>query len=632
MEICKSSCYHELASHLQEKYILRDKHVKELIYHGDRMAILNRCKRMQEKVKASISFDYEKCELNPIAKGVIECDGYRVEKYVIQSFLGSWLPINVYVPTDKKGPFPAVLEPIGHNKDGKAVPEVQRLCANLALRGIIAATFDPICQGERKVWSDLQLDEYLSNIPEDMRVVSMHMIPGNLYYMLGRNLMSQFIQDGRRTIDFLCTRSDVDSNRIGVTGQSGGGTQATYLAALDERVKVYSPIQCLSKQAIALSKGIGDCEQSLLDISADDAFDYPDIMWAAFPKPVMMNCGYRDQFEIEGAREVEAEMIELYDVFGLRNDFSMKVADCTHKITLETRLYAYEWLTKYLVADTTISEEVETPIFSASELSCFSGQINGGDSLLGASYFLEQDKGCRVHSPIEIKQKLKELLKVYSRKTWIENLMDNRFLMHVENAETISFSFSGDARKPLCILLSDDVQLRENLCEKYYVVNAVPWGMAETYSKVSKAYDTETCIFNAAVVSGKSIMSDRVNEIVALTDYILEQTGKKEVNLIGKKAGALVALYCAAIKEYKSTLLIECPVSFDAMFQNEMYLLPETMIVPGVIQIGDIKDIMSASEGCINLSCPVDACGEIIPNPSEKASENEVFYKRGGIM
>jgi cephalosporin-C deacetylase-like acetyl esterase len=46
------------------------------------------------------------------------------------------------------------------------------------------------------------------------------------------------IWDGIRAIDYLVTRKEVDTSRIGITGRSGGGTQSAYIAAFDDRIKV----------------------------------------------------------------------------------------------------------------------------------------------------------------------------------------------------------------------------------------------------------------------------------------------------------------------------------------------------------------------------------------------------------
>ena len=55
---------------------------------------------------------------------------------------------NLYIP-DRKGPFPAVLMPIGHSPNGKAADYIQRGCILLAMNGFVVLTYDPIGQGER---------------------------------------------------------------------------------------------------------------------------------------------------------------------------------------------------------------------------------------------------------------------------------------------------------------------------------------------------------------------------------------------------------------------------------------------------------------------------------------------------
>ena len=60
-----------------------------------------------------------------------------------------------------------------------------------------------------------------------------HAVLGNLAYLAGTNLARWEIWDGIRAVDYLLTRPDVDSDRINITGTSGGGFQTALIAALD---------------------------------------------------------------------------------------------------------------------------------------------------------------------------------------------------------------------------------------------------------------------------------------------------------------------------------------------------------------------------------------------------------------
>lgn len=241
---------------------------------------------------------------------------------------------------------PALVVSIGHWSDGKTIRENQIFCANLARNGILAAAYDPLFQGERCPYDREALAELFGGLPEDMLSVSMHMQAGNLAYLLGRNVAALFAHDSVAVLDYLCTRPDVDTGRIGCTGQSGGGTQSLYLSALDDRIRYCSPIQCVSRQHLINPTGIGDCEQSLLSISAQEGFDQADLLWSSFPKPLFLNGALYDSFPIVGARETAAELAELYDVMGLRERFTARFASCAHEISAETRRFAYEWFVR----------------------------------------------------------------------------------------------------------------------------------------------------------------------------------------------------------------------------------------------------------------------------------------------
>ena len=101
---------------------------------------------------------------------------------------------------------------------------------------------------------------------------------------MGQSVARYFIHDGMRGIDYLVSRSDVDPDRIGAMGCSGGGTQTTYIAALDERVKA-AAVACYMNSFQTLFTGsIGDSEQSLPGFLAA-GLDQTDYVELFAPKP-----------------------------------------------------------------------------------------------------------------------------------------------------------------------------------------------------------------------------------------------------------------------------------------------------------------------------------------------------------
>ena len=163
-------------------------------------------------------------------------DGYRIEKVVFESLPGLHVTALVYVPDGPSGRKPAVLVPCGHAPDGKSFRNYQELSGQLARRGYVVISWDPVGQGERSQFWDAARGRSRYNL-----VCGEHAVLGNLACVAGSSLVRYMVWDGMRALDYLLTRADVDPARIAVTGTSGGGFQSLYLGALDERIQVVAP-------------------------------------------------------------------------------------------------------------------------------------------------------------------------------------------------------------------------------------------------------------------------------------------------------------------------------------------------------------------------------------------------------
>ncbi len=168
----------------------------------------------------------------PRVTGTVERPGYRIEKVTFESRPRLYVTANLYVPAGT-GRRPAILGPLGHSVNGKAWPSYQRLFSNLARKGYVVLAYDPFGQGERI--------EYPGSRPGQSALgggTSEHEYAGRRLILLGANFGLFRAWDGIRGIDYLLTRAEVDPERIGCCGQSGGGTLTQFLAALDSRIGV----------------------------------------------------------------------------------------------------------------------------------------------------------------------------------------------------------------------------------------------------------------------------------------------------------------------------------------------------------------------------------------------------------
>lgn len=588
MDITTHHCYQQLVRELSEKYRARDSEVMELLHLRRKPALQARAEDMKRRLKACLTdADFVPCGLMARITSAVQCDGYRIENVVIQSLPACHIPVNVYVP-DGARRHPAILVCLGHWPEGKQMKENQIMCANLALNGFLTATFDPVFQGERRLFSPEQLLEHFGPISDDMWAVNAHMVAGNLAYALDKDIAALFAWECRRVVDYLFTRDDVDTSRVGVTGQSGGGTQSLYAAAADERIGYCSPIQCISKQALILEQsGIGDCEQSMRGISRETGFDYPDLLWSVFPRPLMVSSGRDDFFFLPGVRQVEAEMSLLYERAAEKADYEHNIAPCAHAVSAEARQLAYDWFCKKMLGRVAMRER-DTGVLPDEKLRCFAQGFTTKTTL---DVYADFAKACFERRPPSeaLRTELAALLPITDDPYTIEPLDTacSRFLLHTTH-RTALCELTQAPSKVLTVLVAPDDYDGSKL-NAPCLLRVTPWGMQTTYAKRRAGYDEETCLFYASTVLGKNILAERVNQLVSAITYALERTGCERVHIVGARAGAMVALPAACLDaRIQKTALLDCFVSLDDMFGKDMYFLPETSILPGLLRLCDI--------------------------------------------
>lgn len=591
--------YQTIVKQLQKKYRIRDDAVEALLDEGDPEKLWVRVCKMRYLLKDSLHMPGDAGRVEAIVVKQCKKNGYRIENIILKDDRNYVIPVNVYVPETGIFPCPAVLVSTGHSLKGKLLPENQILCANLALCGIIAATYDPVCQGERTPYTKRELKQRFGTVPEDMEVVNLHMQPGNLCYLLGENLGGLFVRDSMRVVDYLCGRTDVDSARIGATGQSGGGTQTAYLAALDDRICCYSPIQCLTKQTVILAEnGIGDCEQSILGISRGEGFDYADVLWAAFPKPCLVNAARDDFFRLEGVRQLEWEMARLYATAGCRENFSVQVAPCGHWMSEQTRMYAYAFFSRQLLGVPGPSQEVGTAILDEETLACLPRRGFGISAVQAWHPIWEE---ARKQRPATKKELFRQLQKRYGtaivpytvQPLWRESGWQVALLRTFGAREAVCRSLHRDSRA-LCVAVTapgEGVRMLEGL--QTDVLQILPWGMYSAFTKRKAGYDEEVALFNASAVLGESIIECRLHQIEAAMYRLDKQNHYERVVILGQGPGAGLALLVAARRfpRIASVLLLNAQLSFDALFDVDFYFIQETVIEPGILRLCDLPDL-----------------------------------------
>lgn len=246
--------------------------------------------------------------LTPKITETFEQDGIVVENIALQTIPGFWLCANVYRPQGN-GPFPAIVNPHGHWEKGRkhretdvdAPPAGQRqpaagradlvaLPANLAMQGFLVLAYDMVGYNE----TDQVRHRHFGTDVES--------------WNWAISEMGLQTWNSLRVVDYLTSRKDVDSNRIGATGASGGGTQVFLLTAIDPRIKVAVPVNMVS----SVMQGGCICENAPgLRVGTDNA----EIAAMFAPKPQLLVACTGDWTRNVPTDEGPA-VRKVYDLFG----------------------------------------------------------------------------------------------------------------------------------------------------------------------------------------------------------------------------------------------------------------------------------------------------------------------------
>jgi dienelactone hydrolase len=282
----------------------------------------------------------ERTPLDARVTGTVPMDGYRIEKVLFQSRPGLHVTALLYVPDGPAARRPAVLVACGHSPDGKSFRNYQEISGQLARRGYVVLSWDPVGQGERSQFWDAAAGRSRYNL-----VCGEHAVLGNLACLAGSSLVRYMVWDGMRALDYLLTRPEVDPARVAVTGTSGGGFQSLYLGALDERISVVAPSCFVTSLPMRMANRIfedpdSDPEQDPYGL-VSAGVDHAGLLLLVYPRPFVVAAAVNDFFPIEGARKTFREVAALYARLGKGDRVSLAEGVHGHMYSPENRRAAF---------------------------------------------------------------------------------------------------------------------------------------------------------------------------------------------------------------------------------------------------------------------------------------------------
>jgi hypothetical protein len=263
--------------------------------------------------------------LNPRYGKKIKLDGYTVQAIIFESLPGFFVTGNLYKPAGrhKENSLPVILSTHGHYRDsvsgGRFSNIMQARCASLAKMGALVFSYDMIGYGE-----SVQLPHKYKKALKVQTWNSM------------------------RVIDFMLTLKEADPNRIGISGESGGGTQTFMLTAMDDRIKVSVPVVMVSSHFF----GGCTCESGMpVHRMGETVFSNVQIASLAAPRPMLLISDGEDW--TKNTEKVEYPFVKrIYELYGNTSLVeNVHLATEGHDYGENKRLAAYPFLAKHLQLD-----------------------------------------------------------------------------------------------------------------------------------------------------------------------------------------------------------------------------------------------------------------------------------------
>ncbi len=553
--------------------------------------------------------------------GTIDCDGYVIEKLILESRPGVPVPCSLYIP--KHGPRrkPALLSPHGHS--GRDRPVYQNAYQRFVKSGFVVLAKDGWGKQERRGTG--------------------HETRGGNLFLTGTSLMALELFDNVRCIDYLLTRKDVDPDRLGMTGTSGGGSQTLFCAAVERRLAAASPTCAVT----SLRADLADTNMCICELLTDilSVGDHSTFLAMAYPRYLMPVNGIQDYiFPINGARASVRDARRLYALAGHEDRIRLAEFNAPHSWQDEMISEQIRFFRKSFDLPPLDTLPVGDGFRSYHELQCYpDGDLPRGSLTIAdihrARMLRAADHQHALKSDREFVTRL--IRSRWSGKVVLPESVDRKPLgedrSHFSSQEQLTWksglggtvtalvsvpldpALAAAARKNLVLRLHGDRET--DRLERYYWNDRI-----RTHATVVElAYTGKTLnthqtgqIATALLSSGRSLLAERVRDILVALEVVRDAdlvTPQPQLTLVGHHYDGPLLLFAAPLLPDHAHLVLDRP-QITYRLGAEVDLATDELdaetahwtVLPGFAQRLDLADLLTlASPRGITLYHPLDA-------------------------
>jgi dienelactone hydrolase len=312
----------------------------------------------------------QRTDLKPVLTGQIERADFTVEKLHFQSLPGLYVTANLYLPKTLPKPAPAVLYVCGH-----AVVKTNGVSYGNKVgyqhHGIWFARHGYVCL----LIDTLQLGE-IEGLHHGTYREGMWWWNSRGYTPAGVEAWNSI-----RALDYLGSRPEVDPERLGITGRSGGGSYSWTTAALDERVKVVAPVAGITDLQNHVVDGCVEGHCDCMYFVNTYRWDFPLNAALIAPRPLLIvNTDSDNIFPLDGVERLHAKVKQVYKLYNATTNLGLVIGPGPHKDSQDLQVPVFRWFNKHLKGEDPLIEDAAVKLLTPEQLKVFASlptdQIN----------------------------------------------------------------------------------------------------------------------------------------------------------------------------------------------------------------------------------------------------------------
>ena len=622
---------------------LRDEELRQAL--ASKKAMQAYITRVQHKMQQLAGTFPERTDTEGRVEGRVEGPGFTVEKIIFKSRPGHYVTAHLYLPTTGTK-HPVCIEMCGHGLNGKGTGSGTAI--QMARNGIAVFVTDPIGQGEMQQLIDADGKN------KTRGVTTAHTLLAPVYNLLGSSLAAQMYWDNSRAIDYLSTRSDIDIAHVGCYGFSGGGTEASYLLALDPRIQAAAVGLFFSDRTRTLEiHGPSDGCQWIPGEGAL-GINHADMALCMAPRPFLVLDGLYDFVDHYGALRGMKELQAAYHVLGADQQVSQYYCADGHACPPDAMEHLVGWMKRWLQQSAEAPQIADVSWRGQDMLCTRRGQVNlefddaqsTMQDALRQYEALAPQRAAFVRQPLAtVRQQVCAVLgldaSVLSREPLPQTLPGSAMAQavipsgrtHGKDYEEYRFQLNREGEMPVAVVVripdaatpTSPIQL--HLCEQgkasflndrdrqdmttdgSIIIAADVRGVGEMEDPFSynltKYWNREWRCAVVALHEGRPLIGQRVVDVLTLLDFCTnhELLQGHPIHAYGDGLFGPVLMHATVLDDRLQRVTLTRTLKtwrdyLENPLQHDMY----SNVVPGVLQYYDLPDLVKLAAGRVQIT------------------------------